>query len=121
MILEDPRLFEIQADLIAMFANPKRLMILDLLSESELSVGEIAQRLDLPIQNVSQHLRGMRDRGVVVARKAGQAVYYTLSNPKFAQACKLVRAAIAEETAKRGELLELRGKPGRQFAARTRP
>lgn len=99
-------IFEIQADLIAMFANPKRLMIMDCLGDGEKSVGEIAEAIDSPIQNVSQHLRVMKDRGVVTSRKVGQTVYYRVTNPKFSQCCKLARTAITEELAKRGSLVE---------------
>ena len=100
----EERIFEIQADLIAMFAHPRRLMILDLLADGEKSVGDIAEELDVPIQNVSQHLRAMKDRGVVASRKAGQTVYYRITNPKFSQCCQLARSAIIEELAKTSDL-----------------
>ncbi len=100
------RIFEMQADLIAMFANPRRIMIVDILGDRELSVGAIAEALDLPIPNVSQHLRAMKDRGVVASRKDGQTVFYRMTNPKFCECCKMVRAAIIEELAKNGELLD---------------
>jgi ArsR family transcriptional regulator, virulence genes transcriptional regulator len=100
------RIFEIQADLIAMFANPRRIMIINILGEEEMSVGAIAEALDLPIPNVSQHLRVMKDRNVVASRKEGQTVYYRMTNPKFGQCCKIIRTAIIEELAKNGELLE---------------
>ncbi len=88
-----------------MFANPRRLMILDILGEGERPVGEIAEELEVSIQNVSQHLRVMKDRGVVASRKVGQAVYYRVTNPKFSECCRLVRTAIVEELAKKGDLL----------------
>jgi DNA-binding transcriptional ArsR family regulator len=100
------RIFELQADLIAMFANPRRIMIVDILGEEEMSVGAIAEALDLPIPNVSQHLRVMKDRGVVASRKEGQTVFYRMTNPKFCQCCKMVRSAIIEELAKNGQLLD---------------
>lgn len=101
----EQRLFEIQADLMAMFSNPRRIMIMDILHEGEKSVSEIADDLGVTIQNVSQHLRAMKDRGVVVSRKTGQTVYYRPANQKFCDCCRLVRSAIAEELSKHGELL----------------
>ena len=102
---EKQRIFEIQAELVAMFAHPKRLMIMDMLSLGEQSVGELAAELEVSLQNVSQHLRVMKDRGVLESRKAGQTVFYRITNPKFSQCCKLVRSAIIEERSRRGEIL----------------
>lgn len=113
MAKEGSRIFEIQAELIAMFANPRRLMILDILGESERSVGDIAEELEVSIQNVSQHLRVMKDRGVVASRKVGQTVFYRVTNPKFSECCKLVRSAIIEELTKRGDILEEAAAPVR--------
>jgi DNA-binding transcriptional ArsR family regulator len=95
--------FELEADLIRVLANPKRLMILTLLGNGPSTVTEIAQRLDLSMQNTSQHLRLMRDRAIVRAQRDGREVRYTLTSPVFSAACRLVRQAL---------LAEARARPG---------
>jgi len=89
--------FELEADLIRVLANPKRLMIVDLLAKGPSTVTEISELLHFTLQNASQHLRVMRDRGIVRARRDGHEVRYALSNPVLPQACRLVREALLAE------------------------
>ncbi|HXQ79280.1 MAG: metalloregulator ArsR/SmtB family transcription factor [Thermoplasmata archaeon] len=93
----DLRGFELEADLIRVLANPKRLMIVSLLGPGPLTVTEIAHRLNLSLQNTSQHLRLMRDRTIVRAQRDGREVRYALTSPVFSEACRLVRQALLAE------------------------
>ena len=89
-------IYKIHAEFFMVFANEKRLRILELLSSGEKSVGDISSQLDLSIQNVSQHLRIMREAGAVVSRKDGQTVYYKISNDKIVTGCRCIREALIE-------------------------
>jgi ArsR family transcriptional regulator len=89
--------FELEADLIRVLANPKRLMIVDLLGRGPTTVTEIADRLELSLQNTSQHLRVMKDRGIVRARRDGREVRYALVSPVLSESCQLVRRALLAE------------------------
>lgn len=62
-----------------MLANPRRLMILWSLVERERSVGELAQAIGASLQSTSQHLRLMREHGMVCARRDGQTIYYQIA------------------------------------------
>lgn len=59
-------------------SNPRRLMILWLLEDRERSVGELAEAIGASLQSTSQHLRLMRERGLVGSRREGQTVYYKI-------------------------------------------
>lgn len=96
---------KLQAEFCSLFANPTRTKIFRILQEGETSVSEIAERVKASIQSVSQHLRLMRDRGAVVTRKDGNQVYYRISNPKFLEATRLIREAMAEELQKRAGMV----------------
>ena len=61
-----------------------------LLESQELSVGEIAERIDASIQNTSQHLRLMRDRGILASRRAGQTIFYRIKDDAFGNHCKMI-------------------------------
>ncbi len=103
-------LFEMQAELCALMANARRLMIMDFLSkEEEANVGQISEGLDLPITAVSQHLRLMRDGNVVVSRKCGHCVCYRLKHPKLLVGCHAVRDVLYEELKERGQMAEFIG------------
>jgi ArsR family transcriptional regulator len=103
-IASDERVFERMADYCSVMANPKRLAIMWLLGEGERSVGEIAEAIGVSIQNISQHLRVMRDKGAVACRPQGQTVFYRLANAKFLAASRLVREALSEQSRKEAEL-----------------
>lgn len=65
--------------LLKALAHETRLMILCLLADSELSVGELNERLALSQSSLSQHLAVLRADGLVSTRRDAQHVYYSLS------------------------------------------
>ncbi|MCJ2375848.1 metalloregulator ArsR/SmtB family transcription factor [Vibrio sp. ZSDZ34] len=66
--------------LLKAMANERRLQILCLLHNTELSVGELCAKLELSQSALSQHLAWLRRDGLVSTRKEAQTVYYTLSS-----------------------------------------
>lgn len=101
--MKQVNIFELHADVCQTLSNPKRLMILALLGKREQSVGELAAVLDLPLSNVSQHLALLRGQGLVVARKDGQMVHYSLADRRIIQACTLIRSVLLDRMKRRGE------------------
>ena len=78
------------SDFCSIFGNPRRVMIFWLLIDQELSVSEIAKSIHASIQNTSQHLRLMKDRGIVTTRRDGQNVYYKLFQSQTLEMCGLL-------------------------------
>lgn len=72
---------EAAAELLAALANPKRLTLLCILLGQEMSVGDMAQRVGLSQSALSQHLARLRLQGLIAARRDGQSVYYSVSDP----------------------------------------
>lgn len=68
------------AELARLVADRTRLAILALLAQRELSVGEIAHKLNRPIASVSQHLAKLRIGRLVSSRRAGTTIYCALAN-----------------------------------------
>jgi ArsR family transcriptional regulator, virulence genes transcriptional regulator len=102
-------LFEMHAEMCQALGNEHRLAILYALKDGEKCVGDIASDVGISVHNVSQHLRILRQRLLVRARKEGQTVYYSVTNPKFVQACGLIREALIEEHRAEGESLQAAG------------
>ncbi|MBN1321254.1 MAG: winged helix-turn-helix transcriptional regulator [Thermoleophilia bacterium] len=102
-------LFDMQAEMCQAMANPHRLSIVYALKDGEKCVGDLASTLDISVHNVSQHLRIMRERLLVRPRKEGQTVYYSITNPKFIQACTLIREGLMEEHRAAGQSLQAAG------------
>lgn len=103
---QNKRVFELHARICRTLAHSKRLEILNLLREGELSVGQLAEQIGVSLANVSQHLAVLRDKGVVVTRREGVSVYYRVSNPKIIQACDLMREVLLDQLVQSAELAE---------------
>lgn len=67
--------FMVQTALRAI-AEPRRLDILRMVREAELSAGEIASRFEVTRPAISQHLRVLADAGLVTVRKEGTRRLY---------------------------------------------
>ncbi len=59
-----------------MIAAPRRLRILELVWDRELSAGEIAAEFDVSWSAVSQHLRVLKAAGFVIERRQGTSRLY---------------------------------------------
>lgn len=95
-LVDNRTLCEVQAEFCAVFTSPVRIRIMLLLADQEMSVGEIAERLEVSLPNLSQHLRLMRDRLCVRCRKDGNNVFYRVNSPLFLEAMSLIRKGIAQ-------------------------
>ncbi len=69
-----------QAQYCQVFSNARRILILWVLGTDEKSVSDIASEVGASLQNTSQHLRLMRDRGILSSRRDGQAIFYRVVN-----------------------------------------
>jgi len=103
MKIQENEIFELHAEFCKMIASPKRLKIIELLAKKELSVSEIAKALKVPHSNVSQHLRVLRSRHIVIARKEGQNVYYRLTNNRLPKICAEIRSILLDGMENRGK------------------
>ena len=86
-------LAESQADICGVFGNANRVLILWVLDEQEMSVGEIAAAIDCSLQNTSQHLRLMKDKNILVSRREGQTIYYRIKQNELMEGCRLLLQA----------------------------
>ncbi|MFH2011614.1 MAG: metalloregulator ArsR/SmtB family transcription factor [Pseudomonadota bacterium] len=90
-------LLELQADILKMLANPKRLSIIHILKDKERTVGELIKITGYPAANISQHLSLLKSKGLVVTRREGTYIIYALSSPKLEQACDIMREVLMEQ------------------------
>ena len=74
------QLSEFKADFFKALAHPLRISILDALRHGELTVNEISQRFEVEQANASQQLAVLRNRNIVITRKEGANVYYSVSD-----------------------------------------
>ena len=72
------QLSNFKAEFFKALAHPLRISILDALREGELTVNEISQRFEVEPANASQQLAVLRNRNIVITRKDGANVYYSV-------------------------------------------
>ena len=104
--LDRAAIYRLHAQFCKTLSNANRLLIIAELAKGEVSVNEIAQRLQLRQANVSKHLGLMRERGLVVARREGATIYYSLSDPRIIEAIKLLKEVQADQIEKQYSLAQ---------------
>jgi ArsR family transcriptional regulator len=67
-----------KAEFFQALAHPTRIAIVELLRDGELSAGALIERLGVEQANASQHLTVLRAKHIVVNRKAGNQVFYSV-------------------------------------------
>jgi ArsR family transcriptional regulator, lead/cadmium/zinc/bismuth-responsive transcriptional repressor len=68
------------AELFRSFSDTSRVRILSALTTQELNVGALAELVGVSESAVSHHLRGLRQMGLVTARRDGKEVYYCIED-----------------------------------------
>ncbi|MBY9078074.1 winged helix-turn-helix transcriptional regulator [Paenibacillus sp. HN-1] len=67
------------AEDLKLLGDKTRLQMLSLLKEREWCVCEFVEVFDISQPAISQHLRKLKDRGIVKEQKRGQWVHYSLN------------------------------------------
>ena len=87
-------LYKLKAEFFKTLGHPARIRILELLVVGDLSVGELLPQVGLESSNLSQQLGVLRRAGVVVARKDGNAVIYSIASDDIAELLTVARKVL---------------------------
>lgn len=79
-----------QAEFCGIFSNSRRIQIVWAIGNRELTVSEISEEIKASMQNTSQHLRLMKNKGVLQSRRDGREIYYRIANTEISQNCPVV-------------------------------
>src|SRR5882762_4689432 len=82
---------QFKADIFQALAHPTRIAILEFLRDGELSAGALIEKLGMEQANVSQHLAVLRAKQLVVNRKVGNQVFYSVRDPIIIEVLNLMR------------------------------
>lgn len=84
---------QFKAGIFQALANPTRIAIVELLrDEGEISVGRIHEVLEIEQANASQHLAVLRSKNIVVARKEGNQVFYSLRHKLLGEVLNVLKS-----------------------------
>jgi len=103
------QLRQFKAEIFQALSHPTRIAMVDLLRRGEQSASQIIEELSLEQANASQHLAVLRARRIVVSRKNGNQVFYSLRDPVLLKVLDLLRDYFyAQLSGTAGMLKELR-------------
>jgi len=100
-------IYELQADICKIFANAKRMEIINILKDGEASANELIERTGSSKANLSEHMAALRAKGVILTRREGVNMYYRIANPKIIQACNLMKEVLAEQIQEKGRIISI--------------
>ena len=97
---------QFKADIFQALAHPTRIAIVELLRHGEVPAGTIFVQLDVEQANASQHLAVLRAKHIVVNRKVGNQVFYTLRSRRLVEVLDAMRLYFQEHLSEAMEMLE---------------
>lgn len=97
---------QFKAEIFQALAHPTRIAVIDLLREGELTVNAFVDRLELEQANLSQHLAVLRARQIVITRKAGNQVFYSVRDPLIWKMLDLMKRYFQKQVGESVAMLE---------------
>lgn len=97
---------QFKADIFQALAHPTRIAIVEMLRDGEVSVGRIFETLGVEQANASQHLALLRAKRIVVNRKEGNQVFYSLRSRHLVEVLIAMRRYFEEQLAESLAMLE---------------
>ncbi|OGO24678.1 MAG: hypothetical protein A2Y54_02050 [Chloroflexi bacterium RBG_16_51_16] len=101
-------IFGIQAALCQAMGHEIRQEIVHLLRDGPIRVTDIASKLSYPQTTISRHLAPLRNAGIVLTRRDGTDVLYSIANPKMLEVCDLMREVLLEQFGERSKIMGTR-------------
>ncbi|MFF9060711.1 ArsR/SmtB family transcription factor [Streptomyces sp. NPDC101213] len=98
-------LYQLKAEFFKTLGHPARIRVLELLSEREHAVAEMLPEVGIEPAHLSQQLAVLRRANLVVTRKEGSTVYYSLTSPYIAELLRVARTILSGVLAGQAELL----------------
>jgi DNA-binding transcriptional ArsR family regulator len=91
------------ARFLAVLGNGKRLAILCLLVNGELSVGSIAEKVQLSQSALSQHLAKLRGEELVATRRVRQTIFYSCRSEEVREVLATLDGLFGQSGSGKGE------------------
>ena len=82
---------QFKSEIFQGLANPTRIAIVELLRDGEMSAGKMIEKLGIEQANASQHLSVLRARQIVVSRKVGNQVFYSIRDHALIEVLDILR------------------------------
>lgn len=93
---DSDRVYVLAAELFGLLSAPVRLKIVCALREGELNVGQLQALVQATQPNLSQHLATLYRSGVLLRRRVGAQVRYSIASEQVAQLCHALQTELAD-------------------------
>ncbi len=84
-------LWQFKAEIFQALGHPTRIAIVEALGKGEQSAGHLIEKLGLEQANASQHLSVLRAKQLVISRKEGNQVFYSLRDPVLIEVLEILK------------------------------
>ena len=101
----DRPLSEVKAELFRALGHAGRVRILEVLSDGDQTVGELAALVGLEPSHLSQQLGVLRRVGAVTVQRVGSTATYSLTSPEVRELLAVAKAFLLANLRARQELL----------------
>lgn len=102
----EEQLYQLQADLCQVLAEPTRLKLLSLLGTEPRPVKDLVEATGQRQAKISQHLAIMRKQGIVRTQRVGTTIYYSLADHRILEACRITREVLLEQLIQQAKLAD---------------
>ncbi|KDN87472.1 ArsR/SmtB family transcription factor [Kitasatospora cheerisanensis] len=99
-------LYQVKAEFFKTLGHPVRIRVLELLSEREYAVAELLPEIGVEAAHLSQQLAVLRRANLVVSRREGSTVHYSLTSPQVAELLTVAREILGGVITGQAELLD---------------
>ncbi|MFJ4676444.1 MULTISPECIES: ArsR/SmtB family transcription factor [unclassified Kitasatospora] len=99
-------LYQVKAEFFKTLGHPVRIRVLELLSVREHAVAELLPETGVEAAHLSQQLAVLRRANLVVARREGSTVHYSLTSPRVAELLAVAREILGGVITGQAELLD---------------
>ena len=102
----NPALHKFKAEIFQALGHPTRIAIVEKLRDGEMSAGQLIDGLGLEQANASQHLSVLRAKQVVLNRKEGNQVFYSLRDPVLIEVLDVLKRYFFRQLSDTANILE---------------
>jgi DNA-binding transcriptional ArsR family regulator len=102
---------QFKAEIFQALGHPTRIAIVELLRKGEMPAGKLIEQLGLEQANASQHLAVLRSKQIVVSRKEGNQVFYSIRDAAIIEVLDILRRYFHSQLTQTMSMLKEMGKP----------
>jgi len=104
-------LYQVKAEFFRTLGHPARIRIMELLSEGDKPVHQLLASIAIEPSNLSQQLAVLRKAGLVIQRREGAEVIYSLAVPQVRDLLLVARVILTSMRGVQAELVDELSRP----------